>query len=403
MLYPSRRLYIFALTLAATAAGAANPASVTTGPLIAGLMYAPPAPGTNESVVVTAKVTDDAGVSGVSVTYAVSNETTSATVPALDDGAHGDGSAGDSVFGALLPPQPASAKVTFQLAARDNAGKTTVSACRSYISARPASPEFRAIWADSWDEGFRSTTEAQSLIEACRTSNINTIIPEVRKIGDAYYKSSVEPLANNITGGESFDPLGFLIEQAHDTRNGKHRIQVHPWFVMQRVQKTDRPLHPEHILARHPEYEMVKADGTHTDIRYLDPGHPGAVEHNVAVILDCLAKYDIDGIHLDYIRYPRIPGKLGLQRHERRAVQRSPWTGRHPQRVRPRVECVAARVRDLAAAQDLRQSVANEAPRSSVRLNCQLGRQLRRLLQFRGLQTSASGLGWLARTGSARL
>lgn len=311
MLYLSRKLCVLALLAAATAAGAANPDNATTGPWVTDLKYAPPAPGSTEPVAVTAKATDDKGIATVSVAYTVPNKTTPTTVPALDDGEHGDGSAGDSVFGALLPPQPAGARVTFQWTATGNSGKTTDTASRSYISARPPGPEFRAVWADSWEGSFRSTTEAQSLVDVCRGANINTIIPEVRKIGDAYYKSRIEPRADNIADGKDFDPLGFLIEQAHDTSNGKHRIQVHPWFVMHRLQKVRGPLDPEHVLVRHPEYEMVKADGTRIETRYLDPGHPGTVEHNVAVILDCLARYDIDGIHLDYIRYPEYPGSWG--------------------------------------------------------------------------------------------
>ena len=74
---------------------------------------------------------------------------------------------------------------------------------------------------------------------------------------------------------------------------------------MQRI-STGLNLHPQHVLSQHPEYIMSDENGNTSfgGRYYLDPGHPGSVDHNVAVILDCLSQYDIDGINLDYIRYP---------------------------------------------------------------------------------------------------
>jgi uncharacterized lipoprotein YddW (UPF0748 family) len=166
--------------------------------------------------------------------------------------------------------------------------------------------EYRVIWIDSWHaDSFLNTSEVNTLIQTCRDNNINTIMPEIRKVGDAYYDSNLEPRATNITGGASFDPLGYMIDVAHDTSGGKKYVEVHAWFVMQRI-STSLNLHPQHVLSQHLEYIMSDIDGntSYSGSYYLDPGHPGSVDHNVAVILDCLSHYDIDGINLDYIRYP---------------------------------------------------------------------------------------------------
>ena len=40
---------------------------------------------------------------------------------------------------------------------------------------------------------------------------------------------------------------------------------------------------------------------------FLDLGHPAAAQHTLDVLLDILRDYDVDGIHLDYIRYPEMP------------------------------------------------------------------------------------------------
>ncbi len=171
------------------------------------------------------------------------------------------------------------------------------------------SGEYRCIWVDSWNwnRSFMDAGEADELIRTCRDNNINTVIVEVRKVGDASYNSNIEPrIESYIKGGPSFYPLGYLIDIAHDTSGGEKYVEVHAWFVAHRILKTGTPYSPEHVLSLHPEYAMEDTNGNKitNDSYYLDPGHPGVVEWNVEVILDCLQNYDIDGINLDYIRYP---------------------------------------------------------------------------------------------------
>ncbi len=165
--------------------------------------------------------------------------------------------------------------------------------------------EYRCIWADTWNASILNASQCQELITTCRSNNINAVIVEVRKVGDAYYHSNLEPRATNISGGSSFDPLGYLLQIAHDTSGGQKYIEVHAWFVAQRIAKSGT-LNSGHVLSRHPEYTMLDKDSNPYDGTnlWLDPGHPGAVDHNVAVMLDCLSQYDIDGVNLDYIRYP---------------------------------------------------------------------------------------------------
>ena len=162
--------------------------------------------------------------------------------------------------------------------------------------------EYRCIWVDIWSPFILNATECKTLVDRCRANNINTIIPEIRAYGDAYYESDLEP-RGHLLPNNGFDPLGYLIDLAHDTSGGKKYIEVHAWFVMQRV-SSSTSLHPDHVLSQHWEYVMRNSSGNTGTAYYLDPGHPGALDHNVAVILDCLSNYDIDGINLDYIRYP---------------------------------------------------------------------------------------------------
>ena len=281
-------------------------------PVISGLAHTPTTPGPTDTVTVTATVTDDRGITSVTMDYNASPSGWNGSSPALDDGAHGDGAAGDGVFGATIPAFATGQTVTYSFSAIDNGTQTTNSSNGVYTVGALAPPEYRVIWADSWNTSFLNASQAQDIVQTCRDNNINTIMIEVRKIGDAYYNSTIEPRATNISGGPSYDPLGNLIALAHDTSGGKKYIQVHAWFVMHRISKGET-LNSQHVLVQHPEYIMSDSTGLTTGggSIFIDPGHPGTVNHNVSVIVDCLSNYAIDGINLDYIRYPEAAGEWG--------------------------------------------------------------------------------------------
>ena len=60
---------------------------------------------------------------------------------------------------------------------------------------------------------------------------------------------------------------------------------------------------------RNPEYlkrlsEYAKARSDRVEGVFLSPVHKGAVDHVTRVIGDIASRYAVDGIHLDYIRFP---------------------------------------------------------------------------------------------------
>lgn len=93
-------------------------------PLILEVAHAPLVPRSTEPVVITARVLDD-GPTGPSVSlfHRVDGAPDFTVTPMSDDGQHGDGAAGDHVFGAALPAQPHDVVVEFYLAAQDTAGQ----------------------------------------------------------------------------------------------------------------------------------------------------------------------------------------------------------------------------------------------------------------------------------------
>lgn len=264
----------------------------------------------SDTVTVTARVRGGCPPAPVTLVYALGSSGTTTSVSAFDDGVLPDAEARDYVYTASIPAQEPGERVAYCATVTTADNSQSTSSLQGYYGVQtPPRPELRVMQADSWAEGILTPKEVEELVDTCRKNNLNVLMPEVRKVGDAAYESCIEPRATNIA--PEFDPLAYTLKLAHDTSQGKKRLEVHGWFVMHRIAKGET-LDARHVLSLHPEFEMLKRDGTHNERnRYLDPGHPGAVDHNVAVILDCLSRYDLDGINCDYIRYPEDEGPWG--------------------------------------------------------------------------------------------
>lgn len=118
-------------------------------------------------------------------------------------------------------------------------------------------------------------------------------------MADAVYKSELEPWSEFLTGkmGEpqSFDPLAFLVAEAH-----KRGILVHAWFNPYRAyHPSAKTISDNHISKLQPE--IVRTYGRY---QWIDPTEPGGQAHSVKVIADVVRRYDIDGVHFDDYFYP---------------------------------------------------------------------------------------------------
>jgi uncharacterized lipoprotein YddW (UPF0748 family) len=162
--------------------------------------------------------------------------------------------------------------------------------------------EFRAFWVDAFNPGFKTPQEVTKLIADAQRANANAIVAQVRRRGDAFYTSAIEPrtLDPNVPAG--FDPLQDLIDKAHAAD-----IEVHAWMVTLPVVSGTK-LPAGHVWQQHgpsapgnDNWAMLTYGGEAQG--YLDPGHPDAVDYTVSVYLDLLKRYDVDGVQLDYVRY----------------------------------------------------------------------------------------------------
>lgn len=172
--------------------------------------------------------------------------------------------------------------------------------------------EFRALWVATvanidWpsEPGLPAAAQREELtrlLDRAAEANFNAIILQVRTAGDALYDSPLEPWSEYLTGRQglapepAYDPLAFAVEEAH--RRG---LELHAWFNPYRARHPSAggPLAPDHLAGARPE--LVHAYGGHL---WMDPGEPAVQDHTMAVILDVVRRYDIDGVHLDDYFYP---------------------------------------------------------------------------------------------------
>jgi uncharacterized lipoprotein YddW (UPF0748 family) len=97
-----------------------------------------------------------------------------------------------------------------------------------------------------------------------------------------------------------------LVSDAEPPAARSHVVYAHPeWLMVPRPLAAElarlNPRRPEY-LRRLSAYVMARSD--RVEGVFLSPVHKGSAEHTARVIGDLAARYDLDGIHLDYIRYP---------------------------------------------------------------------------------------------------
>ena len=188
-----------------------------------------------------------------------------------------------------------------------------------------AAAEVRALWV--LRTSLTTPASITALVRTASAQGFNTLLVQVRGRGDAYYSSTLEPRAIELVKQPAtFDPLATVIREAHAAG-----LRVHAWIDTNLISSAvDLPLARTHLIYEHPEWLMVpreiaqdvaKLDPTNpayvgkiarwtrgqldfVEGLYASPVNPAAAAHTLAVIEDIANRYDLDGIHLDYIRYP---------------------------------------------------------------------------------------------------
>ncbi len=222
--------------------------------------------------------------------------------------------------------------------------------------AQTAPPEFRAVWVTRFEWASENPEEAKANIvhafDAIAEANLNAAVFQIRGEADTLYPSTIEPWSELLGGRDpGFDPVALAIQEAH-----KRGIQFHAYinamplrsmrpggrgagfgFAESRPSPAatqpgrepagarDRsrrsrptsmpaprpPAALNHLWYSHgpdsPEpWVCMDAAGqpSRQDYYYMSAGIPDVQAYLRRVIMDVVRRYDVDGIHLDRIRYP---------------------------------------------------------------------------------------------------
>ena len=176
--------------------------------------------------------------------------------------------------------------------------------------------EVRAVWLTTiggidWPHSYaqsarsieRQKDELRHILDQLQQVGINTVLLQTRVRGTMIYPSDYEPWDGCLSGfpGKSpgYDALKFAIDECH-----KRGMELHAWMVTIPLGKWDalgcrqlRKKMPRNII-------KIKADG------YLNPESQQTADYLASLCAEVTRRYDIDGIHLDYIRYPEDMPKL---------------------------------------------------------------------------------------------
>ena len=177
-----------------------------------------------------------------------------------------------------------------------NAAITTARASREafakayFLSHVSLETEGRAVWNHSglgaypgdWDRSAKELAAA----------GVNMILPNMAWAGVAHYSSQVLPQSK--TFAQYGDQLAQCVAAARE-----YGLEVHVWKITWNLEGA-----PKEFVNKMQESGRTQVSADGKPINWLCPSHPENVLLELESILEIVANYDVDGIHLDYIRYP---------------------------------------------------------------------------------------------------
>lgn len=230
-----------------------------------------------------------------------------------------------SAFRSRLRARAAALALTLLLAAGIVSGAGPQAPASPQPPAGRVPAETRALWVQR--TSLTSPDQITRLVRDAKAAGFNTLLVQVRGRGDAYFSGALEPAPPQLSrAAAGFDPLAQTLSAAHAAG-----LRVHAWTNVNLIASaTMLPTDPAHIVHAHPEWLMLprslapdlarlsprdpayvsrlatwtRAHSSQLEGLYSSPIPIDAAHHVEAVITDLVSRYNVDGVHLDYIRYP---------------------------------------------------------------------------------------------------
>lgn len=187
----------------------------------------------------------------------------------------------------------------------------------AFVSLSAMSPKYEirgawltTIWRLDWPSTLakdsvsieKQKSDLLKILDRLQFLNFNAVFLQVRLRNDVIYPSRFEAWTGVLTGesgkNPGYDPLRFAVEECH--RRG---LECHAWMVVVPIgsDKQVRDMGANSLVKRRPELcKRIRGEW------FLDPGRPEVPLLVSGMAAEMTRNYDLDGIHLDYIRYPEI-------------------------------------------------------------------------------------------------
>ncbi|WP_413165711.1 family 10 glycosylhydrolase [Capilliphycus salinus ALCB114379] len=177
------------------------------------------------------------------------------------------------------------------------------------IDGQRAGAEIRAVWLDRGTiVQARSEAGLAKIFDQLAQAGINTVFFETVNAGFPIYPTKVAPQQNPSTRG--WDPLASAVKLAHD-----RGMELHAWlWTFATANQRHNPLIGQPstyigpVLTAHPDWVNRDNRGRmwheNDGKAYLDPANREVRSYILRLVGEIVYNYDVDGIQLDYIRYP---------------------------------------------------------------------------------------------------
>lgn len=179
--------------------------------------------------------------------------------------------------------------------------------------------DIKAIWLTQFDleavyqaagrqrDPEEFTELAATILENVANMGFNTVFLQLRPNADSMYPSKIYPMSKYVVGrygaAASYDPVEILVSLAR-----KNGLSVHGWINPFRAMKEqDLTLAGEDYVIGQWAADLDKLGDflvLHRGTWYLNPAYPQVRQLIAAGAAEAMARYDLDGLHIDDYFYP---------------------------------------------------------------------------------------------------
>lgn len=179
------------------------------------------------------------------------------------------------------------------------------------LLAAPCLAQVKGMWVVRYS--LTSPAAARKIVARAAEAGVTDLFVQFFAKGEAYYNSALAPRADCVTPG--FDPLAIMLKEC----KARH-IRIHAWINVYFIWSSDqKPGDKRHAYYRKKDWFAAGPSGrslrdlTQRELNaanlegvYLSPANEEVKSYLRELVREILFKYDVDGVHLDYVRYGKL-------------------------------------------------------------------------------------------------